>query len=111
MPWLVKRPAMDRILEGRSERIRLFMVCLATTIYHFFWANLVGGYGQFAVPMSWYNYSYMLENVIPFLLMLWFSRDVRAQWMQSTFSVCGLRIPGGSRVVPMNSSEMYPRNE
>src|SRR5688572_12077949 len=81
MPWIAVRPVSnDYILEGRSERIRLFLICLITTVYHFFWAKLVGGYGSFSVSMIVYNYSYLLENAMPYLLMLWMSRDIRSQW-------------------------------
>jgi hypothetical protein len=94
MPWFVRRPVVsDQILQGRNERIRLFLVCLFTTTYHFFWAYFIGGYHWlFSVPLNYYYYSTILENAMPYLLMLLMSRDIRSQWILSTLSKQNNRV-------------------
>jgi hypothetical protein len=87
-PWLVTRPVIAlQIGESRSERIRLFFVCFCVSLFHFLFASTFAylyttlfGYDQARKTYSFYNMTYIIENSLPYILMLAISRDVRARW-------------------------------
>ncbi|KAI1711835.1 hypothetical protein Ddc_12668 [Ditylenchus destructor] len=80
-PWIVARPAMTNRaqLSETNERIRLFMVCVCTSTYHFIFGYLFA-YTWEIDSVTIYNLLNILDMSIPFLLMMWISRDVRKEW-------------------------------